>query len=88
MKKTYLNAETWSWEYDMPESSNRILVSCSMLKTNNPVKLNDTADYLTEVDGVDFYWNEEADQIFVYLPTLDGSKPTDKESGVYIKKEG
>ena len=86
MKKTYLNAEKWEWEFDMPESSNRILVSCSMLKTNNPKKLSDT-EYLTEVDGVDFYWNDEADQIFVFLPTLDGSKPTDKNTGVYIKKE-
>ncbi len=85
--KTYLNAEKWEWEYDMPESSNRILVSYSMLKTNNPVKLNDTADFLTEVDGVDFYWNDEPDQIFVFLPTLDGSKPTDKSTGVNIKKD-
>lgn len=87
-KKTYLSCAEWKWVYDVPESSNNILVSCQMLSTNNPKKCGDGADFVTEVDGVEFYWNDEPEQIFVYLPKLDGSKPTaaDKETGVYIQK--
>lgn len=89
-KKTYLDAETWTWAFDVPESSNHILISYAMLSTHSPKKCGgQPADYLTVVDGAEFYWNDLGDKIFVYLPKLDGSQPTeaDKEAGVEIPKE-